>query len=98
MYAKLINNTIKPAPNKVRCNGSIIFNPPQDVLAALGYLPVTYTDPPDNPPDGYYYESSWMKSDTAITQVWHLEEDPEIPDPEPTMYDLMEAVERGLKA
>ena len=96
MYAKLINNTIRPAPKKVSYNGSIIFNPTEDVLLDLGYLPVTYTDMPTDAPSGQHYESNWSQTDTEIVQVWGLTDDPEIPEPEPTMSDLMAAVERGL--
>lgn len=50
MYAKLINNTLRRAPDKASCNGNTVFNPPPEILVNLGYLPVTYTVPPGNPP------------------------------------------------
>lgn len=96
MYAKLINNTLESAPKKVNHNGYNILNPPESVLLALGYLPVTYTDMPDNPPDGQHYESAWTQTDTAIVQVWNLADDPIYPDPEPNMNDFVAAIERGL--
>lgn len=98
MYAKLINNRLQIAPKRVQHNGGTVFNPPADVLLALGYLPVTYTDPPVDAPDGQHYEPHWEQTDAAIVQAWELVEDPEIPEPEPTMSDLMAAVERGINA
>lgn len=96
MYAKLINNTIRPAPKKVPYNGNTIFNPTEDVLLDLGYFPVTYTDMPTDAPEGQHYEYSWEQTDTAVVQVWALVDDPVYPEPEPTMADLQAAVERGL--
>lgn len=98
MYAKLINNTLHRAPKKVNYDGKTIFNPPADVLAALGYYPVTYTDMPTDAPEGQHYESSWYQGDTEIIQIWTLADDPEEPEPvqETTLADLEAAVERGL--
>lgn len=96
MYAKLISNTIRPAPKQVNYNGNIIFNPPDSILSELGYLPVTYIDMPDNAPEGKHYEPHWEQTDTEILQVWTLGDDSVYPEPEPTMSDLMDAIERGL--
>lgn len=96
MYAKLINNTIRSAPKRVQHNGGTVFNPPPNILLALGYLPVTYTDPPTDAPEGQHYEPYWEQTDDAIVQVWVLADNPEMPEAEPTMGDLMAAVERGM--
>lgn len=96
MYAKLINNRLQTAPKQVQYNSNTVFNPPESILAELGYLPVTYTDMPVDAPERKHYESGWEQTDTEIVQVWNLADDPEIPEPEPTMSDLMDAVERGL--
>lgn len=98
MYAKLINNTLRRAPDKVFYDGNTVFNPPDNILLALGYLPVTYTDPPGDAPGGQHYEPHWEQGDTEIVQTWTLADDPVYPDPEPTMSDLIAAVERGLTA
>ena len=63
MYAKLIGGSIRSATEK--------FNTPEEYLAA-GYLPVTFTDPPNNPPVGYEYEFGWEQTDDAIVQTWTL--------------------------
>lgn len=96
MYAKLINGTLRSAPKKVDYNGKLIFNPPEEILLGMGYLPVTYTDIPTDASNGQRYESHWEQTDTEIVQVWTLVEDPVIPEPEPTMQDLIDAVERGI--
>lgn len=93
MYAKLINNRLQIAPKRVQHNGGTVFNPPADVLLALGYLPVQYTDMPTDAPSGQHYELHWEKNDTAIVQVWELVEDPEIPEPEPTPEERLAALE-----
>lgn len=80
MYAKLINGTLRSAPKKVDYNGKTIFNPPGDILQALGYYPVTYTDPPDDATVGQHYESSWSQGETEILQVWSLVDDPAVPE------------------
>lgn len=96
MYAKLINGTLRSAQKKVDYNGKVIFNPPDDILLDMGYFPVTYIDMPTDAPDGQHYESHWEQTDTEIVQVWTLVEDPVIPEPEPTMQDLIDAVKRGI--
>ena len=82
MYAKLINNTIRPAPKKLCHNGNTIFNPSPDILAEHGYLPVTYADMPTDASTGQHYESHWEQNDTEIVQVWTLVDNPAEPEPE----------------
>ena len=93
MYAKLINNTIRPAPKKLCHNGNTIFNPPPDILAEHGYLPVTYADMPTDASTGQHYESHWEQTDTEITQVWKLVDDPIYPTPEPTPEERISNLE-----
>lgn len=99
MYAKLNNNRIVRLPNKVTYNGKTVFNPPEDILTALGYYPVVYTDMPTDTPDGQHYESGWYQGETEILQIWTLTDnppEPEEPASEITFADLEAAVERGL--
>lgn len=97
MYAKLINNVLRRAPNTVEWQGHKVNNPSEDKLKELGYLPVVYTDMPTDSQTGYHYESSWTQTDTEIVQVWTLVEDV-VYEEEPTMSDLVQAVERGLNS
>lgn len=82
MYAKLISGTLRSAPKKVTYNGKTIFNPPEEVLLDMGYLPVAYTDMPADAPEGQHYESSWSQTDTEIVQAWTLVDNPAEPEPE----------------
>lgn len=82
MYAKLMSGTLRSAPKKVDYNGKTIFNPPEEILLDMGYLPVTYTDMPTDASNGQHYESRWEQTDTEIVQVWTLVDDAAEPEPE----------------
>lgn len=82
MYAKLMSGTLRSATKKVDYNGKTIFNPTEEILLDMGYLPVTYTDMPTDSPDGQHYESSWSQTDVEIVQVWTLVDNPAEPEPE----------------
>ena len=93
MYAKLMSGTLRSAPKKVDYNGKTIFNPPEEILLGMGYLPVTYTDMPTDASNGQHYESHWEQTDTEITQVWKLVDDPIYPTPEPTPEERISNLE-----
>ena len=82
LYAILMSGTLRSAPKKVDNNGKTIFNPPEDVLLDMGYMPVTYTDVPTDVPKGQHYESHWEQTDTEIVQVWTMVDNPAEPEPE----------------
>lgn len=82
MYAKLQSRILRSAPKTVTWNGCTVNNPSADKLAELGYKPVVYTDMPESTETGKHYESSWEETDTEITQVWNLVEDPVYPESE----------------
>ena len=69
MFGKLINGLLQMAPRKIRYNGCWIYNPPAEILLALGYKPVVYTDPPD-PDPGYVLVFNWVETEDQITQHW----------------------------
>lgn len=98
MFAKLIDNTLCPAPHTVSWKGHIVNNPSPDKLLELGYLPVTYTDMPTDAPEGQHYELGWQQTDTEIVQVWELADDPEMPEPEPTIADLEAAIKEAINS
>lgn len=98
MYAKLINNTLRRAPDKVLYDGNTVFNPPDNILLELGYLPVTYTDPPGDVPEGQHYEPHWEQTDTEIRQTWTLADDPVYPEPEPTIAELEAAIKEAINS
>ena len=74
MYAKLIDNTLEIAPRQVRLDSNTVINPSNDILLALGYLPVLYTDKP-TAQDGYYAVSHWVQTDVSIVQEWEVKKD-----------------------
>lgn len=74
-YAKLVNGSLRASPKNVEYNSRIICNPKEDILLALGYLPVTYTNMPTDAIEGSHYEQHWEQTETEIVQVWELVED-----------------------
>ena len=93
MYAKLVNGTLRSAPKKVDYNGKTIFNPTEEILLGMGYLPVTYTDMPTDASNGQHYESHWEQTDTEIVQVWTLVDNPAEPEPEVTQEERIAVLE-----
>lgn len=74
-YAKLVNGSLRASPKNIEYNGRIICNPKEDALLELGYLPVRYTNMPDDAQECSHYEPHWEQTDTEIVQVWTLAED-----------------------
>lgn len=92
MYAKLINGTLRSAQKKVDYNGKTIFNPPEEILLDMGYLPVTYTDMSTDASNGQHYESHWEQTDTEIVQVWTLVDNPAEPEPELSADEALDII------
>lgn len=78
-YAKLINNYPSYAPNPIIVDGRVLGNPPDEVYAAQGYLPVIEADPPDVD-ELHYAEPRYVERDGAIVQEWDIVELPPEPD------------------
>lgn len=94
MYAKLQNGILRSAPRTVQWHGCTVNNPSGEKLVELGYKPVVYTDMPETTVEGKHYESSWEETETEITQVWNLVDDPVYPEPEPTPEERLDNVEQ----
>ncbi len=77
MYGKLINDELKIAPSKLPGDGVTVYNPPAEMYLAQGWKPVTFTEPPGDPPEGYHYESGWEEQTEEIVQTWTLVESPD---------------------
>lgn len=71
MYGKLIDGNLIIAPKKLPGDGTTVYNPPEEMYLAAGYLPVEFTQAPEAPA-GYYYEAGWEQTETAIVQIWTL--------------------------
>ena len=82
MYAKLQNGMLRSAPKTVIWRNCTVNNPSTDKLVELGYKLVRYADMPETTVEGKHYESSWEETETEITQVWNLADDPAYPEPE----------------
>lgn len=85
-FAKLINGIVEYAPRKLVFEEVTVYNPSPEQLAAAGYKPVEFTDPPEEP-EGYYAEAYWTETDEAIVQTWSLEELPP-EEPEAPVWDV----------
>ena len=94
MHAKLQNGMLRSAPKTVTWNGCTVNNPSADKLMELGYKPVRYTDMPETTVEGKHYESSWEETETEITQVWNLADDPVYPEPPETPEERLDKVEQ----
>ena len=77
MYGKLIDRVLRPAPKKLPGDGVVVYNPPEEMYLAQGWKPVEFTEAPDDPPEGYYYESGWEEQAEAIVLTWTLVEAPD---------------------
>ena len=95
MYAKLLpNGALITAPNKVRTQDSLIYNPPVYILRERGYKLVQYTNMPNDAPDGHFYEPDWEETDDAILQTWTLmEEDADVEIPDDEVFAIIMGVE-----
>lgn len=83
-YAKLIDGALVYAPRKItrEIEGEqyTTFNPTGEMLAEQDWLPLVYTDKPNNVTEGYHYEVTYTEQNGEIVQGWELVEDPEISD------------------
>lgn len=77
MYGKLIEGNLQIAPKKLNGDGVVVYNPPAEMYLAQGWTPVVFTDPSDDPPEGYDYEPRWEEQADSIVQIWTLVELPD---------------------
>lgn len=79
-HAKLIDGALVCAPRKLptEIDGEpyVVYNPPDELLEAQGWLPVVYTDPPEAP-EGWHCEPTYTEEGGEIVQGWVLVEDPD---------------------
>lgn len=65
-YGKLEHGNIRYAPNKVVYNGNKVYNPTDEILISLGYLPVVLgVDLPYK--EGFYIETTYEMANEEIT-------------------------------
>ena len=84
IYGKLTDVGLMQAPNPLRHNGRLIYNPSGATCAAAGYLPVVEIPAPE---EGYY-TAHWEAQEGQIVQVWTAAE-PSVPEPDvPTWQEI----------
>lgn len=99
MYGSLINGAPLIAPNPLHINGAVVYNPPDSIYAAAGYLPIVETPCPDVPElDAAYYTPSWVEQDGQIVQVWAQTDPPEPKPVQPTTEERIDALEAAMLA
>lgn len=75
-YAKLIDEWPQYAPRMVKYNGYKIYNPPAEILIALGYKPVEFAEQPEIP-EGYFLIEYWTETEEKIIQHFDVSPIPE---------------------
>lgn len=77
-YGTLVGGRPVPAPNPLRTSGRLIYNPPDALYEAAGYLPIVDTPMPETAEDAepVYYASHWEEIDGEIVRVWTETEPP----------------------
>lgn len=73
-YAKLKNGLPLYAPRCLVQGERVVYNPPDEMYEAAGYLEVVRAEQPQAEP-GWHYEPSWAEAEGKIVQSWTLVED-----------------------
>lgn len=82
VFGKLTGGEIAFAKRAVEYNGELVKHPTDDILRALGFLEVQFTEQPEAP-EGYEYAPTWAEDGGVIVQGWELSPlDDEITDEE----------------
>ena len=74
-YGKLRNGALEYAPRKIVDGNTVTYNPTAEMVTAIGYLPVTQTEPPEVE-EGYYAAYHWEEQNGEIVQIWEVIENP----------------------
>ena len=75
MYAKIIDNEVQFAKRIVEYEGETIYNPSEEIILALGFLPVVFTEQPESTITTEYVPT-WSEVDGEIVQGWEAVEKP----------------------
>lgn len=75
-YAKLINDYPSYAPSRMIIGDKWVYNPTEEHLTELGYLPVVKSEPPETD-EQHYAVPSWRIADDEIVQEWSILEIPD---------------------
>ena len=96
-YGTLVGGQPVPAPNPLRIGRQVVYNPPDALYEAAGYLPIVDTPMPETAEDAepVYYTSHWEEQDGRVVRVW-VEMEPPEPEPVPVPRELTPAERREL--
>lgn len=96
MYGKIENGVFNIAPNKLKTENSLIYNPSVSMLIQQGYKEIITSPMPVN--QGYYYTPSYIDDGIYIQQSWveHIQEDDEITQLQLAVAELAELVTGGV--
>lgn len=81
IYAKLVNSYLSYAPHRLMIGDKWVYNPTEEQLTELGYLPVVESEQPVTD-EQHYAVCSWAEEDGHIVQSWTIEELPDLAGPE----------------
>ncbi len=92
MYGKLENGNLTVAPKDVVFGDKRIINPTDEILAALGYMEIVFTDMPETEA-GYHAEPSWEIQEEKLVRVWETVADEPIEPTSPTVEERVTMLE-----
>lgn len=69
MFGKIINGKLNKAPNKIKHNGRVYYNPKDDVYIDAGYYPIVETDVPEELYDKRH-KAHYELVEGQIIQTW----------------------------
>lgn len=94
MYAKLIDGRLNPAPSMLIAGDAVVYNPTDETLVDLGYLPVVETEYPETTE---IMAEEWFIENGRIVRRW-IEVEPipvEMTDTERMRLDIEELKEQN---
>lgn len=92
MYAKLIDNTLYPAPAALTVAGRVHYHPSDALYEAQGYLPIVDTPQPETAEGETikHYAARYEEQGGQIVKVWEEAETPA--PPQPTTLDILNEI------
>ena len=80
-YAKLVEGYPSYSPKRMVIGNDWVYNPTEEQLSELGYLPVIVSDLPETD-EQHYAVCTWAEEDGHIVQSWTVEELPDLAGPD----------------
>ena len=90
MYARLVNNDLRQAPNYFVINNMKVWNASEEEYNERGWYLVVLTDEPTTD-ESHYAKPYWEMINNEIVQQWEIKE------VEPTAEELLEIILGGAE-